>query len=329
MIDSAKVTAWYRDNARDLPWRRPGTTPWGILLSEVMSHQTPVARVAPIWDEWIARWPTPADLAAAPTDAVLRAWGTLGYPHRALRLKDCAQTLIDAHSGAVPSSVDSLLALPGIGDYTARAVAAFAYGAAVPVVDTNVRRVYARAVLGRPVARPQKAELAWVAELLPSGDAGADTAASADSTPDAAAASDAAAAPDSEASAASPAPAAAADSEAAVFSAGLMELGALVCTASSPACGECPLRDDCAWLAAGSPAPTADELARRKVQKFEGTDRQVRGKIMKVLREADAPVPQSAIDVVWPDDAQRSRALYSLLEDGLAAQDADGRFRLP
>ena len=301
MIDSAKVTAWYRDNARDLPWRRPGTTPWGILLSEVMSHQTPVARVAPIWEEWIARWPTPADLAAAPTDAVLRAWGTLGYPRRALRLKECAQTLVDAWDGAVPRSVDSLLALPGIGDYTARAVAAFAYGAAVPVVDTNVRRVYARAVLGRPVARPQKAELAWVAELLPDADA----------------------APDASASGAP------ANPEAAVFSAGLMELGALVCTATSAACGECPLRDDCAWLVAGSPAPTADELARRKVQKFEGTDRQVRGKIMKVLREADAPVPQSAIDVVWPDDAQRSRALYSLLEDGLAAQDADGRFRLP
>ena len=305
MIDSAKVTAWYRDNARDLPWRRPGTTPWGILLSEVMSHQTPVARVAPSWEEWIARWPTPADLAAAPTDAVLRAWGTLGYPRRALRLKECAQTLVDAWDGAVPRSVDSLLALPGIGDYTARAVAAFAYGKAVPVVDTNVRRVYARAVLGRPLARPQKAELAWVAELLPG--AAPDSAAEADSAP----AADASA------------------SDAAVFSAGLMELGALVCTATNPACDTCPLLDDCAWVAAGCPEPTEEELARRKVQKFEGTDRQVRGKIMKVLRDADAPVSQSAIDVVWPDDAQRSRALYSLLEDGLAAQDADGRFRLP
>ena len=282
MIDPAKVSAWYRANARDLPWRRPGTTPWGILLSEVMSHQTPVARVAPIWEEWIARWPTPADLAAAPTDAILRAWGTLGYPRRALRLKECAQAL----NGTVPSSVPALLALPGIGDYTARAVAAFAYGAAVPVVDTNVRRVYARAVLGRPLARPQKAELEWIAALLP-------------------------------------------DDEPAVFSAGLMELGALVCTAKNPACDECPLRDDCAWLAAGSPAPTAEELARRKVQKYAGTDRQVRGKIMKVLREADGPVPQSDIDVVWPDDAQRSRALYSLIEDGLTVQDADGRFRLP
>ena len=239
------------------------------------------------------------------TDEVLRAWGTLGYPRRALRLKECAQTLIDAWDGAVPRSVDSLLALPGIGDYTARAVAAFAYGKAVPVVDTNVRRVYARAVLGRPLARPQKAELAWVAELLPG--AAPDSADAADSTPAADAST----------------------SDAAVFSAGLMELGALICTATNPACDTCPLLDDCAWVAAGCPEPTEEELARRKVQKFEGTDRQVRGKIMKVLRDADAPVTQSAIDVVWPDDAQRSRALYSLLEDGLAAQDADGRFRLP
>ena len=301
MIDPAKVIAWYRDNARDLPWRRPGTTPWGILLSEVMSQQTPVARVAPIWEEWIARWPTPADLAAAPTDDVLRAWGTLGYPRRALRLKECAQSLVRAHANTVPSSVPALLALPGIGDYTARAVAAFAFGQAVPVVDTNVRRVYARAVLGRPLAHPQKAELEWVAELLPAG-AGSSSCDGDSGSP---------------------------DSEAAVFSAGLMELGALVCTATSPDCSACPIAEDCAWLAAGSPAPTEEELSRRKVQKFAGTDRQVRGKIMKVLREATEPVPQAAIDVVWPDDAQRSRALYSLIEDGLAVQNADGRFRLP
>lgn len=322
VIDPSKVIAWYRANARDLPWRRPGTTPWGILLSEVMSHQTPVARVAPIWEEWIARWPTPADLAAAPTDDVLRAWGTLGYPRRALRLKECAQTLTDAWSNSIPPSVPALLALPGIGDYTARAVAAFAFGQAVPVVDTNVRRVYARAVLGRPLARPQKAELEWVAELLPAGSGSAGSGSS-DAGPSDTGSS--AADPSSAGSGTSGSP----DSPAAVFSAGLMELGALVCTASSPSCSECPLRDSCAWLAAGSPAPTEEELSRRKIQKFTGTDRQVRGKIMKVLREATEPVPQSAIDIVWPDDAQRSRALYSLLEDGLAAQDADGRFRLP
>lgn len=232
------------------------------------------------------RWPTPADLAAAPTAEVLRAWGSLGYPRRALRLKECAEEIVDKHGGVVPCEVSELLALPGIGDYTARAVAAFAFAQAVPVVDTNVRRVYARAVLGRPLAKPQKAELEWIAALLPEEDAH-------------------------------------------IFSAGLMELGAVVCTATAPACGECPIADSCAWLAAGSPPPTAEELAGKKVQKFAGTDRQVRGKIMKVLREAPAPVPQSAIDVVWPDAPQRTRALYSLLEDGLAVQNEDGRFHLP
>lgn len=286
VIDPAKVTEWFRANARDLPWREPSTSPWGVLLSEVMSQQTPVARVAPQWREWMRRWPAPADLAAAPTSEVLRAWGTLGYPRRALRLQECAAALVDVHNGQVPSAVDKLLALPGIGDYTARAVACFAFGQAVPVVDTNVRRVYARAELGRPVAKPQKAELEWVAELLPGTDAD-------------------------------------------VFSAGLMELGALVCTATNPACKSCPLISDCAWVAAGSPAPTEEELAGKKVQKFVGTDRQVRGKIMKVLREANTPVEQGVIDLVWPDAPQRSRALFSLLEDGLAVQDANGRFRLP
>lgn len=286
MIDPAKVTAWYRANARDLPWRRPGTTPWGILLSEVMSHQTPVARVAPRWEEWVSKWPTPQSLIDAPTADILRAWDTLGYPRRALRLKECAGEIVDKHGGDVPRTVPELLALPGIGDYTARAVAAFAFGEAVPVVDTNVRRVYARAVLGRPVAKPQKAELEWVEALLP-------------------------------------------EDSPAEFSAGLMELGALVCTAANPACEKCPLFGDCAWVAAGSPPPTAEELAGKKVQKFTGTDRQVRGKIMKLLREADGPVPQSAVDLVWPDAPQRSRALYSLLDDGLAIQTADGRFQLP
>ncbi|SDL92914.1 A/G-specific DNA-adenine glycosylase [Corynebacterium mycetoides] len=281
-----KVSDFYRENARDLPWRRPGTTAWGVLLSEVMSHQTPVARVAPVWEEWIDRWPTPAAFAAAGPDEVLRAWGSLGYPRRALRLLECARTLVDAHGGEVPRDVDTLLTLPGIGAYTARAVACFAYGANVAVVDTNVRRVYARAVAGTFLGAPRAGEIDDVAALLPATDGP-------------------------------------------VFSAGLMELGARVCTAANPACDQCPIIAECAWVAAGRPAPSAGELARRKVQKFAGTDRQVRGKIMKVLREADAPVPQSAIDLVWADAAQRSRALYSLLDDGLAAQDANGYFHLP
>ncbi|SDR70044.1 A/G-specific adenine glycosylase [Corynebacterium timonense] len=286
VIEQELVIDYYRGNARALPWRAPGTSPWGVLLSEVMSHQTPVARVAPVWEEWIERWPTPAAFAAAGTDEVLRAWGTLGYPRRALRLQECARVIVDKHAGAVPDSVEELLALPGVGDYTARAVACFAYGRNVAVVDTNVRRVYARAVNGTFLARPRTRELDEVAALLP-------------------------------------------DTDGPVFSAGLMELGALVCTAANPRCGQCPLEAGCAWVAAGKPAPSAEELKKKKVQKFAGTDRQVRGKIMKLLREADAPVDSSAIDALWDDTAQLSRALYSLLEDNLAVQDERGYFHLP
>lgn len=280
------VIEWFKLNARPLPWREPGTSAWGILLSEVMSQQTPVARTAPIWEEWMDRWPTPVDVAAAPTSEVLKAWGTLGYPRRALRLKECAQAIVDEHGGVVPHDVDTLLGLPGIGDYTARAVACFAYEENVPVVDTNVRRVYTRAQRGRPFAQPRKAELAEVAELLPRQDGP-------------------------------------------VFSAGLMELGALVCTATSPQCEQCPLASNCRWLADGKPEPTLEELGKKKVQKFAGTDRQVRGKIMKALREADEPIEQSRIDVLWADAAQLSRALFSLLDDGLAVQDERGYFHLP
>lgn len=291
LIDATLITSWYHTHARNLPWREDGVTPWGVLLSEVMSHQTQVERVAPIWREWISRWPTPEAFANAQADEILRAWGSLGYPRRALRLHECARAIVEKHDGVVPANVDALLALPGIGEYTARAVACFAYGQNVAVVDTNVRRVYARAVLGRANAKPRKAELAQVAALLPQGDGKPD-------------------APDGP-----------------TFSIGLMELGALVCTSRDPKCEVCPIASTCAWLAAGKPEATNDERLAR--QRFQGTDRQVRGKIMKLLRESPSAVPQQAIDAVWPDAAQRSRALYSLLADGLAEQTPEGLFRLP
>ncbi|QYH19245.1 A/G-specific adenine glycosylase [Corynebacterium aquatimens] len=278
------IIDWYRANARPLPWRAPGTTPWGVLLSEVMSHQTQVERVAPIWQDWVRRWPTPQAFAQERIDEILRAWGSLGYPRRALRLHECSRAIVEQHGGEVPAGVDALLALPGIGDYTARAVACFAFGQNVAVVDTNVRRVYARAILGRANMKPRKAELADVAGFLPATDGP-------------------------------------------TFSVGLMELGALICTSRAPQCHACPIAAHCAWLAAGRPAPLIDETLPR--QTFQRTDRQVRGKIMKLLRESPEPVPQADIDVVWPDGAQRARALFSLIEDGLAEQTPDGRFRLP
>ncbi|MGH3565148.1 MAG: A/G-specific adenine glycosylase [Pseudonocardia sp.] len=281
------VLAWYSGAARDLPWRRPGTTPWGVLVSEFMLQQTPVARVEPVWLSWMQRWPVPSALAAASRADILRAWGKLGYPRRALRLHEAARVLTLEHDDAVPSDVDALEALPGVGSYTARAVAAFGYGLRCPVVDTNVRRVVARAVHGRGDAGPARAraDLADVDALLPGEPA-----------------------------------------IAAVLSAALMELGAVVCTARAPRCGACPVRTTCAWVAAGRPAYTGPRPAP---QAFAGTDRQVRGRLLDVLRGAAGPVERRALDAVWSDAAQRDRCLHSLLVDGLTEQLADGRFALP
>ncbi|HST97252.1 MAG TPA: A/G-specific adenine glycosylase [Geodermatophilus sp.] len=277
---------WFARAARDLPWRRPGTDPWAVLVSEVMLQQTPVARVEPVWREWMARWPTPAALAAASPAEVIRAWGKLGYPRRALRLRETAVALTERRGGVVPADVAALEALPGIGTYTARAVACFGHGQPQPVVDTNVRRVVARLVHGRAAAAPARAaDLTDVAALAP------------------------------------------ADPERAVrFSVAVMELGALVCVARTPRCAACPVRGDCAWRLAGHPA--SDGPARR-VQKFAGTDRQVRGRLLDVLRAAEGPVAAPQLDAAWDDAAQRSRCLDSLLADGLVEQTPDGRFTLP
>ena len=208
------VTDWYHANRRDLPWRRDGFTAWGTLVSEFMLQQTPVNRVIPHLEEWLTRWPTPADLAAVPPGEAVRAWRSLGYPRRALWLHACAVAITEHHGGVVPDDVEALLALPGVGDYTARAVAVFAYGERHPVVDTNIRRVIARAVDGRGEPGPPSArrDLAAMEALLPEDR-----------------------------------PAAAA------FNAGMMELGAIVCVARTPRCDDCPLRDVCAWRREGYP----------------------------------------------------------------------------
>src|SRR5881275_1827439 len=139
-IDSAELSTWFGRAQRDLPWRRPGVSAWQILVSEFMLQQTPVTRVEPIWLAWVARWPTPSATAAATAADVLRAWGKLGYPRRAKRLHECATVIAHDHGDVVPADVEVLLTLPGVGSYTSRAIACFAYRQRVPVVDTNVRR---------------------------------------------------------------------------------------------------------------------------------------------------------------------------------------------
>ncbi|QHC70673.1 A/G-specific adenine glycosylase [Rathayibacter sp. VKM Ac-2801] len=219
------ITAWFRTSARDLPWRREGFPAWGTLVSEFMLQQTPVVRVVPRLAEWLERWPTPSALAAVPPGEAVRAWQSLGYPRRALRLHACAVAIAEEHGDVVPDDVDTLLALPGIGDYTARAIAVFAYGRRHPVVDTNVRRVLARAVDGAAEPGPPraKADLAAMSALLP------------EALP-----------------------------EAAAFNAGAMELGAIVCTARAPRCDECPIRDLCRWRAEGYPEHTGPVKAKQK-----------------------------------------------------------------
>ncbi len=220
------ITAWYAANARDLPWRRPGVRAWPVLVSEIMLQQTPVTRVLPAYGQWLGRWPTPAALAAAsPADAV-RQWDRLGYPRRAVRLHAAAGIIADRHGGEVPDELAALRALPGVGSYTAAAVASFAFGQRHPVLDTNVRRVIARLVDGRDQpagSAASAAELAAAESLLPPAEAG----------------------------------------RAARWSVAMMELGALVCTSARPACELCPVAADCAWRQRGSPAGTGPRRTPR------------------------------------------------------------------
>ncbi|MGK5743205.1 A/G-specific adenine glycosylase [Micromonospora sp. URMC 103] len=280
------VSRWYEENARDLPWRKPGVGAWAILVSEVMLQQTPVVRVLPAYEAWLARWPVPAALAEDSPAEAIRMWGRLGYPRRALRLRECAVAIVERHGGEVPDRLDQLLALPGVGTYTARAVAAFAYGQRHPVVDTNVRRVVCRAVAGEPDAGPttRPADLAATEALLPDEPAAA-----------------------------------------ALASAAFMELGAVICTARSPRCDRCPVEATCLWRASGQEAPAGPT---RRPQRYAGTDRQVRGLLLGVLRETTGPVPRQRLDQVWSDDAQRARALAGLVQDGLVEPVDVDTFRL-
>jgi A/G-specific adenine glycosylase len=280
------VARWFRRSARPLPWREPETTPWGVLLSEFMAQQTPVGRVAPMWNEWIERWPTPTALAAASPADVVRAWGRLGYPRRALNLHAAATRIRDDFGGVVPSDVDQLEALPGVGSYTARAVASFAFGHRVPVVDTNIRRVLARAVLG--IAEPEpprtKADLALMDSVLPAKPA-----------------------------------------ESVAVNAGVMELGAVFCTARNPNCVECPIEEHCAWALAGFPANAG--RVRTPQAKYEGSVRQARGAILALAREhPHVTIAQIAATVT--DSLKRDRALEGLLTDGLLVNATRG-YELP
>lgn len=280
------VLGWYDDHARELPWRGLSATPWSVMVSEFMLQQTPVARVLPVHAAWLERWPTPAALADDSTGEAVRMWGRLGYPRRALRLHAAATAIVERHDGAVPASYDDLLALPGVGDYTASAIASFAFGQRHVVLDTNVRRVLVRAVSGQEFPAPAvtRAERDVATELLPDDEA-----------------------------------------TAATWAVATMELGALVCTARQPSCAACPVAEVCVWRGAGFPAYDGPP---RRGQAWAGTDRQCRGRILALAREADS-VSTQQVESAWPDAGQRERCLAGLVADGLLTQVTPGRWALP
>ena len=269
--------------------RAADVSDWGTLVFEIMSQQTPIARVQPIWLEWMERWPTPEDVAAASSADIIVAWANLGYPSRALRLKACAAAIVEKHGGEVPLSLKELTLLPGVGTYTASALLAFRHGIRVPVLDTNVRRVLVRFLDGRefpPHTTPSKAETMRADAILPED-----------------------------------------GHHAAEVSLSLMEFGALVCTQLSPSCDECTIHANCAWATAGfpkdekrpTPQPYAgtDRQARGRIMKalrtahFEGTDGLTKRKVLDAAR------------INGGDRYQPTRVYRALLKDGMIIYNED------
>lgn len=276
-MDQALVRQWYSTHQRDLPWRAEGVSAWQILVSEVMLQQTPVARVIPAWQAWCERWPTAQLLAAASLGEVLSQWNRLGYPRRAKNLHRSAQMVTEEFGGELPRDVETLETLPGIGTYTSRAIACFAFGIPVPVVDTNVKRVVARVEDGDQAAGH------WSVGF------GLERVDDVSRTENA--------------------------EHYCQIQRGLMELGALLCTARSPRCETCPLQDSCRWRAEGYPE---DPSVKPRVQaRYEGSDRQVRGIILSWLRQHPHPLERETLEDLWPQAAQRQRAVESLVRDGL------------
>jgi A/G-specific adenine glycosylase len=275
------VLVWYKKNKRDLPWRN--TDAWGVLVSEIMLQQTPVARVLPMYIEWMKRWPTPAALAAATPAQVITAWGRLGYPRRALRLHECAKVISTQYKGRIPETESELRELPGVGDYTSAAIIAFAFEGRSLVLDINIRRVFARVIDGVevPTSAPTKSERHEREKLIPSRNPH-------------------------------------------VWAAATMELGALICTAKNPQCGQCPLADQCIWRSLDY--PLSDQPKR--TQSWHGTDRQCRGVIVQALRENPA-LSKKEIMQLWDVPSQVEKALLTLLEDGLVVAQKGQRFSLP
>lgn len=279
-----RVLGWYAEHGRDLPWRRT-RDPYAVLVSELMLQQTQVSRVVPAFERFLRRFPTVHALADAPLADVLAEWSGLEYPRRARNLHLAARAITEEHGGEVPADLDALRALPGLGEYTARAVATFAHGRAEGPVEVNIARVLTRAVSGAPLNRVPLQALAD------------------DLVPDASTAS----------WLGSAVPAAGPVEAAAAWNHALMDLGATICR-PKPRCGACPLETTCAWRRGGGEDPAASSHGRSRPQgRWEGSDRQLRGRVLRALLEG--PLGQQQLAAATGGEAQRLRRLL----DGLAA----------
>lgn len=246
----SSLLAWYHAHKRDLPWRRLAHDPYAVWVSEIMLQQTTVAAVVPFYERWMARFPTLQSLAEAPLDDVLKHWAGLGYYARARNLHRGAQTVLTLHNGQVPSAPDALLALPGVGRYTAGAIASIAFGQDAPIVDANVIRVLSRvyAVAGDPkTSAAVQAHLWTLAEqLIPPG-------------------------------------------QARDFNQAMMELGALVCVPNAPKCAACPVSKLCAAYELGEPTAYPQFMQTKKWLDIEDVSVAVRDREGRVLLAQRSP----------------------------------------
>jgi A/G-specific adenine glycosylase len=308
---------WGEVARRDLPWRRT-RDPWAILVSEVMLAQTQVARVIPKWEGFLARWPNPARCAAAPVGEVIAAWNGLGYNRRAVFLHGAAVAIATTHQGVVPADRAALMALPGVGAYTARAVQAFAFDHPVGVVDTNAARVLARAVAGRRLDGRAVQELAD--RMVPAGPSGSGWAWN-QAMLDLGAGVCTARRPACHSCPLGP---------------GSLGAGPRPGGPARSAAPAGPGRTGlCAWVRLGGPDPAAGSAGTSRPQSaFAGSDRQGRGRLLAHLASGDGTGRLAASAVAaaagWPDQPARAAlAARSLVEDGLAVTEPDGSLRLP
>jgi len=324
-----RVLAWWlpsdvRRERDRLPWRSPPAAPWGVLVSETMLAQTQASRVAERYPQFMARFATPSILARAPLGEVLQTWQGLGYPRRAAGLHRSAGAIVADHNGEVPSDLASLLALPGVGRYIARAVLAFAFDQPTMPVDTNIGRVLARAV-GRRLLEPQAQAVGD--GVLAGGDLALDgQAAKGRATKGRATKGQKVGGP-----AVRPLPGAA------LAALAFMDLGATLCRPAVPRCPECPLQPDCRWARAVSAAtgelPPDPARGSARVSKpqapFEGSDRQGRGRLLRAAAAGPVSNGDLADAAGWPEDpARATRVAATLVTDGLLRLD-DGSYSLP